>query len=73
MLMHNPSHPGLIVKNLCLEPLEVTITDVAKALDVSRKSLFRIIYGKAGIGPEMAVRYSNAFNASAESWMNHQS
>ena len=71
--MHNPPHPGLIIKELCLEPLGVTITDAAKALGVSRKTLSSIINGKAGISPEMAVRLSIAFNTSSESWMNQQS
>jgi len=73
MLMHNPPHPGLIIKELCLEPLGVTITDAEKALGVSRKTLSSIINGKAGISPEMAVRLSIAFNTSSESWMNQQS
>ena len=73
MLMHNPPHPGLIIKKLCLEPLGVTVTDAAKALGVSRKTLSSIINGKAGISPEMAVRLSIAFNTSSESWMNQQS
>ena len=73
MLMHNPPHPGLIIKELCLEPLGVTVTDAAKALGVSRKTLSCIINGKAGISPEMAVRLSIAFNTSSESWMNQQS
>jgi len=71
--MHNPPHPGLIIKELCIEPLGVTITDAAKALGVSRKTLSSIINGKAGISPEMAVRLSIAFNTSSESWMNQQS
>jgi len=73
MLMHNPPHLGLIIKELCLEPLGVTVTDAAKALGVSRKTLSSIINGKAGISPEMAVRLSIAFNTSSESWMNQQS
>jgi len=73
MLMHNPPHPGLIIKELCLEPIGVTVTDAAKALGVSRKTLSSIINGKAGISPEMAVRLSIAFNTSSESWMNQQS
>lgn len=72
MLMHNPPHPGLIIKELCLEPLGVTVTDAAKSLGVSRKTLSSIINGKAGISPEMAVRLSIAFNTSSESWMNQQ-
>jgi addiction module HigA family antidote len=71
--MHNPPHPGLVIKELCLEPLGITVTDAAKALGVSRKTLSSIINGKAGISPEMAVRLSIAFNTSSESWMNQQS
>jgi addiction module HigA family antidote len=72
MLMHNPSHPGEIIKELCLEPLELSITAAADALGVSRKTLSSIINGKAGISPEMAVRLSIAFNTSSESWMHQQ-
>ena len=72
MLMHNPPHPGEIIKELCLEPLGVSITEAAEALGVSRKTLSSIINGKAGISPEMAVRLSIAFNTSSESWLNQQ-
>ena len=72
MLMHNPPHPGEILKELCLVPLGVSITEVAQALDVSRKTLSSIVNGKAGISPEMAVRLSIAFNTSSESWLNQQ-
>ena len=72
MLMHNPPHPGEIIKELCLEPLGVTVTEAAEALGVSRKTLSSIINGKAGISPEMAVRLSIAFDTSSESWLNQQ-
>jgi len=72
MRMHNPPHPGEIIKSLCLEPLEVTVTDAAKALGVSRKTLSAILNGRAGISPEMAVRLSIAFGTSAESWLKQQ-
>ncbi|MGV3628364.1 MAG: HigA family addiction module antitoxin [Betaproteobacteria bacterium] len=72
MRMHNPPHPGEIIKSLCLEPLKVTVTDAAKALGVSRKTLSAILNGRAGISPEMAVRLSIAFGTSAESWLNQQ-
>ena len=72
MLMHNPPHPGEILKELCLEPLGVSVTEAAKALGVSRKTLSSIINGKAGISPEMAVRLSIAFNTSSESWLYQQ-
>lgn len=73
MLMHNPPHPGEIIKELCLDPLELTITDAAKGLGISRKTLSSIINGRAGISPEMAVRLSIAFDTSSESWINQQS
>jgi addiction module HigA family antidote len=72
MLMHNPPHPGAIIRELCLDPLGVTVTEAANALGVSRKTLSSIINGKAGISPEMAVRLSIAFNTSSESWLNQQ-
>ncbi len=72
MLMHNPPHPGEIIKALCLEPLGLSVTETAKALGVSRKTLSNIINGKASISPEMAVRLSIAFNTSSESWLNQQ-
>ena len=71
--MHNPPHPGEVIKELCLEPLGLTITDAAKGLGISRKTLSSILNGKAGISPEMAVRLSIAFNTSSESWLNQQS
>ena len=73
MLMHNPPHPGEIIKELCLEPLGISVTDAADALGVSRKTLSAILNGRAGISPEMAVRLSIAFDTSAESWLNQQS
>lgn len=73
MLMHNPPHPGEIIKELCLEPLGLTVTEAAKGLGVSRKTLSSIVNGKAGISPEMAVRLSIAFNTSAQSWVSQQS
>lgn len=72
MRMHNPPHPGKIIKTLCLDPLGVSITDAAKALGVSRKTLSTILNGRAGISPEMAIRLSIAFGTSPESWLNQQ-
>lgn len=72
MLMHNPPHPGEVIRELCLEPLGLSVTEAAEALGVSRKTLSSIVNGKAGISPEMAVRLSIAFNTSSESWLNQQ-
>ena len=72
MKMHNPPHPGEIIRELCLEPLGLSVTEAAEALGVSRKTLSSILNGRAGVSPEMAVRLSIAFGTSAESWMNQQ-
>ncbi|MDA0821421.1 MAG: HigA family addiction module antitoxin [Proteobacteria bacterium] len=72
MKMHNPPHPGEILKELCLEPLGVSVTRAAEALGVSRKTLSSILNGRAGISPEMAIRLSKAFGTSPESWLNQQ-
>ena len=70
--MHNPPHPGEVLRQLCLEPLNLTVTDAARSLGVSRKALSSILNGHTGISPEMAVRLSIAFNTSSESWLNQQ-
>jgi addiction module HigA family antidote len=72
MNMHNPPHPGEIIRELCLEPLEITVTKAAEALGVSRKTLSAILNGRAGISPEMAIRLAKAFDTTPESWMNQQ-
>lgn len=72
MPMFDPPHPGEVLRELCLEPLGLTVTGAAKALGVSRKTLSAILNGRAGISPEMAVRLSIAFDTTAESWLNQQ-
>jgi antitoxin HigA-1 len=72
MKMHNPPHPGEVLRALCIEPLDLTITETAEALGVSRKTLSAILNGRAGISPEMAIRLSKASGTSAESWLNQQ-
>ena len=70
--MHNPPLPGEILRQLCLSPLGLTVTEAAERLAVSRKTLSAILNGRGSISPEMAVRLSIAFGTSAESWLNHQ-
>lgn len=72
MKMHNPPHPGEVLRELCLEPMNLTVTDAARSLGVSRKALSSILNGRTGISPEMAVRLSIAFDTSAESWLSQQ-
>lgn len=71
-MMHNPPHPGKVIKELCMEPLALTVTETAKALGVSRKTVSEIVNGRAGISPEMAVRLSIAFDTTPESWLTQQ-
>lgn len=72
MNMHNPPHPGEVLRELCIQPLGLTVTETVKCLGVSRKTLSALLNGRAGISPEMAIRRSKAFDTSAESWLNQQ-
>ena len=72
MTMYAPAHPGEILKELCLDPLNVTVTHAAKTLGVARKTLSELINGKSGVSPEMAIRLSKAFSTTPEFWMNLQ-
>ena len=72
MRMHNPPHPGEVLRALCLAPLGLTVTRAAAALGVSRKTLSAVLNGRAGISPEMAIRLSLAFNTTPESWLDQQ-
>ena len=67
-----PTHPGGILKRHYLEPLSLTVTEVARDLDVSRKTLSKIINERGSVTPDMALRLSKAFGTSAELWMNLQ-
>jgi addiction module HigA family antidote len=70
--MHNPPHPGEVLKELCIKPLGLSVTETAKALGVSRKTLSAILNRRAGISPEMAIRLAKAFGTTPESWLNQQ-
>ncbi|MCK5913310.1 MAG: HigA family addiction module antidote protein [Desulfuromusa sp.] len=71
-MMNNPPHPGEVIRELCLDPLGVTVTAAARSLGVSRKTLSELINGKSGISSEMAVRLSIAFDTTPESWLTQQ-
>ena len=70
--MHNPPHPGEVVKELCLKPLNLSVTEAAAGLGISRKALSELINGRTGISPTMAVRLSIAFGGSPDSWLMQQ-
>ena len=71
MTMYNPPHPGEIIKEAYLQPLGLTVTEAAKALKVTRKTLSAVING-TGISPTMAIRLSKAFNTTPQLWLNIQ-
>lgn len=72
MRMHNPPHPGEILRDLWLAPLGLSITAAAERLHVSRKTLSEIVNGHAAVTAEMATRLELAFGKSARSWLGHQ-
>ncbi len=72
MPMKNPPHPGRVVRQDCLEPLGLTVTEGAKALGVSRQTLNNLVNGRSGISPEMAFRLSKAFGSTPELWLRLQ-
>lgn len=72
MTMHNPPHPGGIVRRQCLEPLGLTVTKAAEGLGVTRQALSDLVNEKAGISVEMAIRLSKAFGSTPETWLGMQ-
>ncbi|MDO9516373.1 MAG: HigA family addiction module antitoxin [Syntrophales bacterium] len=72
MSMHNPPHPGEIIKEFCIEPLNLTVTQAAESLGVTRKTLSMLLNGRSGISPEMSLRLSKVFGRSPEGWLRLQ-
>lgn len=72
MEMHDPAHPGEIVREECLKPLNLTVTDAAKALGVTRKALSDLLNGHSGVSPEMAIRLEKVFGSTADTWLRMQ-
>ena len=72
MPMHDPPHPGGLVRRQCLEPLGLSVTKAAEGLGVTRQALSDLLNEKAGISVEMAIRLSKAFGSSAETWLGLQ-
>jgi addiction module HigA family antidote len=70
--MHNAPHPGEVIKEVCLDPLKLTVTAAAEGLGVSRRTLSALLNGHAGISPDIAIRLSKAFGRSPESWLQPQ-
>jgi antitoxin HigA-1 len=72
MAMHNPPHPGEFIRSVYLEPFEMSVRTLAKNLGVAPSTLNRIVAGKSGVSPEMALRLSKALGRSPESWLSLQ-
>ena len=70
--MHNPPHPGGIVRRQCLEPLGLTVTAAAEHLGVSRQSLSELVNEHAGVSVDMAIRLTKAFGSTPETWLGLQ-
>ena len=72
MPMKNPPHPGRSIRNACLEPLGLSVTEGAEVLGVTRQTLNNVINGKSAISPEMAIGFSKAFGSTPETWLRMQ-
>jgi antitoxin HigA-1 len=72
MAMHNPPHPGGIVRRQRLEPLGLTITEAAEGLGITRQALSDLVNERAGVSVEMAIRLSKGFGSSPETWLELQ-
>ena len=72
MAMKHPPHPGRSIKENCMDPLGLNVTEAAKVLGVARHTLSRVLNGRAAISPEMAIRLEKAGWSNAEFWLRRQ-
>ncbi len=72
MAMKSPPHPGRSIKQNCLDPLDLSVTEGARVLGVARHTLSRVLNGHAAISPEMAIRLEKAGWSTAEFWLRRQ-
>ena len=70
--MKNPPHPGRSIRNACLAPLGLSVTEGARVLGVTRQALNNVVNGKSGISAEMAIRLTKAFGSTADTWLRMQ-
>lgn len=71
-MMHNPPHPGGVIKRVCLQSLDLSVTVAAKHLGVTRNTLSRLINEQSGVSADMAIRLAAAFGGTPESWLRQQ-
>ena len=67
-----PTHPGELLREDVIKPLNISVTDAAKCLGITRKALSEFINCKSSLSTDMAIRLSKATNTSVESWMKMQ-
>ena len=72
MTMSDPPHPGRSIRENCLAPLGLNVTEAARILGVARHTLSRVLNGRAAISPEMAIRLEKAGWSNAEFWLRRQ-
>ncbi len=72
MAMNNPPHPGRSIRENCLDPLGLSVTEAAEVLGVARHTLSRVLNGHAAISPDMAIRLEKAGWSSADFWLRRQ-
>jgi addiction module HigA family antidote len=72
MAMHDPAHPGDVIREACLRPLGLSVTEAAAGLGVTRKALSDLLNGHSGVSPEMAIRLEKAGWSTAETWLRMQ-
>lgn len=72
MEMHDPAHPGEVIREACLKPLGLTVTAAAEGLGVTRKALSDLLNGHSGVSPEMAIRLEKAGWSAADHWLQMQ-
>ena len=72
MAMKNPPHPGRSIRENCLEPLGLSVTQAAEVLGVARHTLSRVLNGHAAISPDMAIRLEKAGWSNADFWLRRQ-
>ena len=71
-LLKEPMHPGEVLKELYLDPLDMGAITFARRLDVPRTRIERLVKGVTGVTPDTALRLARAFNTTPAYWMNMQ-
>ncbi len=70
--MRKPTHPGIVLEEHYIVPLELNLEDLADSLKIARNTLYKIRKGKARVTADIALRLAQAFNTSPDLWLNLQ-